>query len=179
VNVIFTSIILAEVDLFLYFPLLCGSLSFPTFSIDGRWKSALSSPAINVAPQFLSALPLFAPLEFFTYHNIFSGNCVEFVIYFMFLVIFIPLTMRDIIFIPLTIRWMIGDVCLPFRPPTTLWSRGRGRAGAIPSSSCWFSCAATSRVQFAFSLRRVRGGTTVMHARARQREREREICFLV
>lgn len=68
----------------------------------------------------------------------------------MFLVNFIPLTMRGTIYIPLTIRWMIGDVCLPFRPPTTLWSRGRGRAGAIPSSSCWFSCAATSRVQFTF-----------------------------
>jgi hypothetical protein len=30
-----------------------------------------------------------------------------------------------------------------------------------------------------FFLRRDRGGTTVMHARARQREREREKCFLV
>jgi hypothetical protein len=68
----------------------------------------------------------------------------------MFLVIFIPLTMRDTIFIPLTIRWMIGDVCLPFRPPTTLLLRGRGCAGAILSSSCWFSCATTSRVQFVF-----------------------------
>jgi hypothetical protein len=55
----------------------------------------------------------------------------------MFLVIFIPSTMRGTIFIPLTIRWMIADVCLPFHPPTMLWSRGRGRA----SSSCWFSCA--------------------------------------
>jgi hypothetical protein len=89
-------------------------------------------------PQFLSALPLFTPPEFVTYHNSFSGNCVEFVIYFMFLVIFIPLTMRGTIYIPLTIRWMIGDVCLPFRPPTTLWSRGRGCVGAIPSSSCWY-----------------------------------------
>jgi hypothetical protein len=130
-------------------------------------------------PQFLSALPLFTPPEFVTYHNSFSGNCVEFVIYFMFLVIFIPLTMRGTIYIPLTIRWMIGDVCLPFRPPTTLWSRGRGRVGAIPSSSCWFSCAATSRVQFtfAFFLRLGRGGTTVMNARARRREIDRH--FLV
>jgi hypothetical protein len=54
-------------------------------------------------PRFLSALPLFAPPEFVTYHNSFLGNCVEFVIYFMFLVIFIPLTMRDTIFIPLNI----------------------------------------------------------------------------
>jgi hypothetical protein len=30
-----------------------------------------------------------------------------------------------------------------------------------------------------FFLRRDRGGTTVMHARARRREREREKCFLV
>jgi hypothetical protein len=99
----------------------------------------------------MSYLPFFAPPEFITYHNSFLGNCVEFVIYFMFLVIFIPLNMRDTIFILLTIRWMIGDVCrLPFRLSTTLWSRGSGRAGSIPSSSCWFSCAATSRVQFIF-----------------------------
>lgn len=42
--------------------------------------------------------------------------------------------------------WMIGEVCLPFRPSHC----GRGRAGAIP---CWFSCAVTSsRVQFTFGF---------------------------
>jgi hypothetical protein len=140
------------------------------------WKveicSVLTGYKCSQTPQFLSALPLFAPPEFVTYHNNFSDNCVEFVIYFTFIVIFIPLTMRDTIFIPLTIRWIIGDVCLPFRPPTTLWSRGRGRADAIPSSSCWFSCAVTSIVQFAFfSAPRSRGHHG--HARTSTAKRER------
>jgi hypothetical protein len=131
-------------------------------------------------PQFLSTLSLFAPPEFVTYHNSFSGNCVEFVIYFMFLVNFIPLTMRDTIYIPLTIRWMIGDVCLPFRPPTTLWSRGRGRASAIPSSSCWFSCVATSRVQFTFVFFPVpRSQGHHSHARTSTTKRERWTFFCI
>jgi hypothetical protein len=98
------------VDPFLYFSLLhfleCVDL-FP-FQLSplmegGNQLSVLTGYKCSHTTRFLSALPLFAPPEFVTYHNSFSGNCVEFVIYFMFLVIFIPLTMRDTIFIPLNI----------------------------------------------------------------------------
>jgi hypothetical protein len=98
----------------------------------------------------------------------------------MFLVIFIPLNMRDTIFILLTIRWMIGNVCrLPFRLPTTLWSRGSGRASSIRRRRAGFHALLRAEYNSRFFLHRGRGGTTVMHARARRREREREKCFLV
>jgi hypothetical protein len=57
--------------------------------------SVLTGYKCSQTPQFLYALALFVSLEFVTYHNNFSGNCVEFVIYFTFFMIFIPLTMRD------------------------------------------------------------------------------------
>jgi hypothetical protein len=83
-NVIFTSVILAEVDLFLYFSLLCflecvDLFPFQLSLLMELWKVEIGSVLVGYkcshTPQFLFALPLFAPPEFVTYHKKLRSHC--------------------------------------------------------------------------------------------------------